>query len=299
MHLPFPTTPGKPLEAEKESRDGRASGDNAVAGRPLLLSPFLVAPGPLPALRPSPRCATFPPMKLLHPSRLRAVAFLLAAVSPVLSPADPKLVCEAPTHDFGEAVSPSIVEHDYILRNDGDTSLEILSVRASCGCTAVNASQNIVPPGQTASIHARLDLAGRTGLQMKTISVTSNDPQSPSLQLVLRGTAVPPFSLNPPALYFGRLDSAEGRVRTLELTARDPVSLVSASLGNATPGLLVELLPPAGSPPALSHLVRVTVSDDVPHGAFSDNILLETTSPLQPSLSITVTGYRAFPGAAP
>lgn len=209
--------------------------------------------------------------------------------------ATPRIVCDASTHDFGEAVSGSLVEHDYVVRNDGDTSLEIVSVRASCGCTAVNASQNIVPPGQTASIHARLDLSGRTGLQMKTITVTSNDPRNPSFQLVLRGTAVRPLSANPAAVYFGQIPARDTLSRTVEIVSSAPVSVTAFRLANATPGLSVEPLDPPSAAPSTSHSFRLTATPDLAPGLFQDTLVVDTDGALQPSVSVPLTGSRAAP----
>lgn len=257
---------------------------------------LLFSPGdcPLPALRPSPRCATFPSMKLLHPSALRAVAFLLAAASPLLSPAAPKLVCDAPSHDFGEAVSPSIVEHDYLLRNDGDTSLEILSVRASCGCTAVNASQNVVRPGDTATIHATFTTSNRSGAQIKTITVTSNDPESPTTLLTLRGTIVKPLSANPAALYFGRLSDPASAAREVTLTGSEPFRVLSAT--TASPHLSAT---PDSDAPATVHRLSVDILPSMPVGPFGDTITVVTDLPVQPKILVPLTGsWNPAPAAA-
>jgi len=239
-------------------------------------------------------------MRYIAPSMKRTMAWMVAAgilgfAAAQTAWAVPRIVCDATTHDFGEAVSGSLVEHDYVVRNDGDTSLEIVSVRASCGCTAVNASQNIVAPGQTASIHARLDLSGRTGLQMKTITVTSNDPQNPTYQLVLRGTAIRPLSANPAAVYFGEIPARDTLSRTVEIIASSPVTVSSVRLANATPGLAVEPLDAPSAAPSLSHSFRVTATPDLAPGLFHDTLVVDTDCALQPSVTVPLTGSRAAP----
>ena len=209
--------------------------------------------------------------------------------------AAPKIVCEESSYDFGEALSSTIVEHDYVIRNDGDLSLEIKSVRASCGCTAVNASQDIVPPGQSATIHARLDLSGRSGTQLKTITVTSNDPRNPSLQLLLKGSVAQPVTVNPVALYFGRLSGETGRVRTVEISSSNPITVTSFHLSGSTPGLDVEMLTPASIEPTDLHTFQVTVTHDALPGAFHDTLVVETSSELQPTASVPLTGFVAAP----
>lgn len=238
-------------------------------------------------------------MRYIAPIMKRMTAWMAAGIlgfaAGQMASATPRIVCDEPTHDFGEAVSSSLVEHDYVVRNAGDTSLEILSVRASCGCTAVNASQNLVRPGETATIHARLDLSGRSGLQMKTITVTCNDPQNPSFQLVLRGTAVRPLTANPPAVYFGSIPASDAIARTIEIVSTAPVSVTSFRLAAATPGLSVEALDSPSDAPATSHSFRVTATDALPSGAFNDTLVVDTDCALQPSVSVPLTGFRAAP----
>ena len=103
-----------------------------------------------------------------------SVLFALAALSVSAQETSeaalkPRIVCDAPIFDFGERNNSEFVEHDFPIRNAGTLSLEIRNVHASCGCTAVKPSQNVIPPGGEASIGARLDLRGRNGYQQKTI----------------------------------------------------------------------------------------------------------------------------------
>ena len=102
--------------------------------------------------------------------------------------------------DFGERESTEVVEHNYVIRNEGEVSLEITSVRASCGCTAVKPSQNVIAPGAEGTIQARFDLRGRNGMQIKTITVNSNDPKTPVLNLA-EGSIVNALRAQPSTLF--------------------------------------------------------------------------------------------------
>ena len=164
-------------------------------------------------------------------------------VAPAAAPLKPQIVCDEPVYDFGERNNTEFVEHDYPIRNAGTLSLEIANVRASCGCTAVKPSQNVIPPGGEASIRARLDLRGRNGLQQKTITVTSNDPDTPNLTLQLKGTAVQALRALPAALFFGRIGPGSVRNRTFDvISARGPIQIVEARTDN--PRLVLTALEP-------------------------------------------------------
>lgn len=218
---------------------------------------------------------------------------LLAALSaflalPSLAAPAPRLACDEPVFDFGDvsADAQSTVDHDYLIRNDGDLSLEILSVRASCGCTAVNASQNIVAPGATATIHASFNLANRSGAQVKTITVTSNDPERPTTLLTLRGNIVKPLTANPAALYYGRVSSPSFATREVVLTASQPFAVTSAS--TASPHLSAT---PDSSTPSTSHTLAVAILPSMPAGPFGDTLTVLTDLPVAPKILIPLTGF--------
>lgn len=232
---------------------------------------------------------THRPLAVL-PALLAGLVLLLAAPfrAAAAQPA-PRIVCEAPVHDFGEAPDTAPVEHDFVIRNDGQLSLQILSVRASCGCTAVNASQDVVPPGGTASIHATFNTANRSGQQIKTITVTSNDPETPNTILTLRGTVVKPLSANPAAVYYGRVSDPAAATREVTVTSSAPIRLTSLSL--ASPHLRAAADAPDA--PATRHRVVLEILPDMPRGPFGDTLTIATDSAVQPKLLVPVTGFWA------
>lgn len=90
-------------------------------------------------------------------------------------------------HNFGTIKTGEKVKHIFHFQNTGKTDLVIRRTKASCGCTAIAPSQTIIKPGEKAEITAIFDSRGRKGPQSKTITVTVNDPEAPSVKLYLRG----------------------------------------------------------------------------------------------------------------
>ena len=132
----------------------------------------------------------------------------------------PKIVCAEPTYNFGEMENAKDVEHTFILKNEGDLSLEIRQVRPSCGCTVASISQKTIPPGGQAEVTTRLSLRGRQGPQHKTISVESNDPKQPTLVLCLEGTAIEEMRIQPNQLFFGRITTDSSVTGVVEITVQ-------------------------------------------------------------------------------
>lgn len=83
-------------------------------------------------------------------------------------------------HHFGEVKQSATVEHTFTFRNDCDESVEIGSVRSSCGCTSVILSDKVIPPGGEARILAKFTPPrGSRGKVSKTVSVYLKDDQKP------------------------------------------------------------------------------------------------------------------------
>ncbi len=113
-----------------------------------------------------------------------------AGTDPAAETAAPKIVCDQMVYNFGERKNDQDVEHAYVIKNEGNATLEIKQARASCGCTVANIANKTVPPGEETTITAKLNLRGRLGPQHKTITVDSNDPRVPALVLTLEGNSL-------------------------------------------------------------------------------------------------------------
>jgi len=95
----------------------------------------------------------------------------------------PRIRIEPMEYDFGEIVQGAVVKHTFIVKNEGDAPLTI-EARPSCGCVTPYYDK-VLQPGQQGRIEAELRSAGFRGMQIKTIQVTTNDPDNPSLTLRL------------------------------------------------------------------------------------------------------------------
>ena len=91
-------------------------------------------------------------------------------------------------YDFGEVTEGKKVEYTFKILNKGKSDLLIRSVKASCGCTAANPTSNVVKPGTDTDLKVVFDSNGKLGLQNKTITIISNDPNSATSILRISGT---------------------------------------------------------------------------------------------------------------
>lgn len=102
-----------------------------------------------------------------------------------------KMKFSAEEFDFGKIKEGDIVEHVFMFTNIGNDTLKIAQVRASCGCTAVLLSASHVPPQGSGEIKTTFKSKGRAGKQKKTLTVFSNDSESPAKKLTFRAEIEP------------------------------------------------------------------------------------------------------------
>src|SRR3954453_7766370 len=69
--------------------------------------------------------------------------------------------------------------------NTGKTPVRFKSVHASCGCTTAQTQREEVPPGEKGEITATFNIGDRTGMQVKTVTVVTDDPDPNKSNIVL------------------------------------------------------------------------------------------------------------------
>src|SRR4029077_10382589 len=69
--------------------------------------------------------------------------------------------------------------------NVGKTAVHFKSVKASCGCTATQTQKEVVNPGEKGEVTATFNIGDRTGQQVKTITVQTDDPNPAQATMIL------------------------------------------------------------------------------------------------------------------
>lgn len=143
--------------------------------------------------------------------------------------AAPVMVVEHPVHNFGSISEGTKIDHVFTIRNGGDSSLNIIKVRPSCGCTAANVSSPTIPPGKTGEIKATFNSTNFSGAMTKTISVDTNDPKTPTVTLTMKGMVTSDLQITPKQLNFGqvKIGKTETQSVIIENHGRKPLKILS------------------------------------------------------------------------
>lgn len=99
----------------------------------------------------------------------------------------PKLTLEKRMFDFGKMTQDETKESQFVLTNNGKSDLNIRKVISNCSCVVANLSVYDLKPGESTNLVAIFNSKGRRGNQLKSITIYSNDPLSPTQVVSLKG----------------------------------------------------------------------------------------------------------------
>jgi rhodanese-related sulfurtransferase len=118
--------------------------------------------------------------------------------------AAPAISVTEPVYDFGSVFEGIAVAHTFMIENTGDEILEISGVRASCGCTTSDLATPTINPGESVALDVLVNTTGFGGTISKSISVYSNDPETPLLSLRVMGQVLKsdPFHISASDAYY-------------------------------------------------------------------------------------------------
>jgi hypothetical protein len=79
--------------------------------------------------------------------------------------------------DFGQRKEGDILDTVFVFTNTGEAPLVISKVRTSCGCTVPEWPKEPIQPGEKGRILVSFNTNHKTGNQVKTITIHSNEKQ--------------------------------------------------------------------------------------------------------------------------
>jgi rhodanese-related sulfurtransferase len=123
----------------------------------------------------------------------KLILLLSACIAlPILAVATPTIYVAEPVYNFGSVSDGFAIIHTFVLENRGDQALTILSITAQCGCTTTGLrTPHTIDPGDSVELEARVNTVSFGGHTIsKTISVNSNDPETPRLTLEIAGQVI-------------------------------------------------------------------------------------------------------------
>jgi hypothetical protein len=122
-----------------------------------------------------------------------------------------------PTAEDKEAVG------HFKYQNTGSQPVRFKSVHSSCGCTAAQSQKDEVPPGEKGEITATFKIGDRTGTQVKTVTVQTNDPVNATTVLTLKAVIPQQLEINPTFVFWGQGEALKPKSIVVRASKEFPV----------------------------------------------------------------------------
>jgi Protein of unknown function (DUF1573) len=209
----------------------------------------------------------------------------------------PKAVAVEMVKDLGFVPKGEMASHEFQIRNEGNAPLEVREVRASCGCT-VTEFDKVVAPGQMGKVRMTVDTTTFNGPISKGVTVYTNDPATPTMELTIRAKVEPFIKVKPGYARYITVqgEEKEGKiVQTLWTPDKSPLEIVKVE--SPYPYLNIrfwEAKPEERikeAPDQQQWKIEMHLSNDAPVGALTEAVKVHTNHPKQKLVQIPVSGF--------
>lgn len=173
--------------------------------------------------------------------------------------------------------------------NVGKIPVHFTSVKASCGCTTAQTQKDEVPPGEKGEITATFNIGGRTGTQVKTVTVQTDDPDPAHATTQLTLKAIIPQLLElqpmfvmwksgeePKAKFITAKVNKDAGITKLDVVSSMPDFTTKVDPGSAPNEFRISVQPKDTGKPGYTTL---TIKPDSPAGAPAVNIAARVMPP--------------------
>lgn len=207
--------------------------------------------------------------------------------SPSASSSGPKAVFSETRFEFGEVISGDVVEHDFVVSNQGPAPVTIEKVTMTTPLL-VTKMPHEVAPGARGKIHLKLDTANLEGKFEGRILVSLNDPALPEAWLAFAGRVVPAIELSPRPAFFVAGQRGQGNRASIEIVNHEPEPLQIDKIEHPTDRFTTQL---ETLKSGQRYRLTLALKPDGPEGRAAGAILIRTSSKRVPTLKVGANTY--------
>ena len=218
----------------------------------------------------------------------------------------PRLTIVEPVKDYGTIAKGEKLDWSFLVKNTGDTDLQIIAAKPGCGCTVADFDK-VIKPGETGKVTAHVDTTAFAGPIAKTVTLETNDPTTPTSQLTIHAIVKPYVEAFPAG--FVRFNLLQGdadsqsvmlyseedepfQVTKVDLpvdpATNEPVKWVKTTFEKVADA---DKAPNVGRPGQDQYKVNITVGGTNANvGALADKVHIYTNSKHQPDYFVSISG---------
>ncbi|MGE0609727.1 MAG: DUF1573 domain-containing protein [Pirellulales bacterium] len=207
------------------------------------------------------------------------------------------------TYNFGLMETATEGSHEFVVTNRGTAPLTLTKGQASCRCTLSklvdDKDELILAPGEETQIKTEWHTKGKVGEFRVTVSIRTNDPVTPLLELAIEGNVLQTAIVQPPELVLSSLSptsatTADVRVfsireddfelQDLTLTDESTADFFDVQLSRIPADQL------AVPDTRCGWLVHITVKPGLPLGTVQQKLRIQSTLKSLPEVLIPISG---------
>ncbi|MBJ6724430.1 DUF1573 domain-containing protein [Geomesophilobacter sediminis] len=208
--------------------------------------------------------------------------------------AAPEYSVDHGSYNFGTVTQGKKVQHSFTIKNNGDATLQIKQLTASCGCTAATPSASSIAPGKSAEIKVVFDSTNFSGKVQKTVAMTTNAGKNPNYTFTMEGIVAEELQATPRQISLGTMKA--GVPREVTVTVRNNGStmhrLISAT-ANSNSLQITPKIPKQNIKPGESGTVELTIASRSEARILSGYLHIVTDNPQKKEITIPIYGSAA------
>lgn len=139
------------------------------------------------------------------------------------------LVWETTEADLHPGLADKTAVAHFKYKNTGDKPIKITAVHPSCGCTTAALAKALVAPNESGEIAATFNIGDRSGVQTKTISVTTDEQAGGPTILKLKATIPQLLQVTPAFIYWSAGDVLNPKTITVNVGGEFPVTKLTVT----------------------------------------------------------------------
>ncbi|MEN8191490.1 MAG: DUF1573 domain-containing protein [Bacteroidota bacterium] len=211
----------------------------------------------------------------------------------------PKISVSEKEYDFGTIVEGAIVSHEFYITNEGTSELNIMKVKASCGCTVAKPKEDKLEPGESTILKVTFNSTHKRGKRKNYVTIYTNDKTNEKFKILTTAKVLDRQEQsdeikNAPAVVLSKLNHdfgtvEEGSVLELDIIVKNngkgnlEIRKVSASCGCTAALMSDEFIEPGKS--GNLHLELDTSNMA---GKKSRTVSILSNDPINPRLVLTL-----------
>ena len=199
------------------------------------------------------------------------------------------------THDFGAVAAYSKQEHVFEFINTTQATLNLIYVKASCGCTKPTILTPTVAPGEMAKVLAQFQTRTFRGEKRATVTVqldrVDQQIQRGEVQFSVKGKIRKDVVLDPGSVEFASVSPSQVAQQTVKMKyAGSPLWRI-INVKSTNPHLDVEAREVSRADNGrVAYDLVVKIKHSMPTGAFEEKLTIFTNDKNTPQMPIAVSG---------